>query len=135
MERLHIRWLFTCALCALLLGTLSGCGGSAAELDAALLRLELRYPVAGDPDLRITGQEASAPRGSTVSCRTTGDDAMALGRVAANENGSFEISLDADAYPMNALTGDFMALNSTVECRADGGPWVSPLRPPLVAIG
>jgi hypothetical protein len=36
---------------------------------------------------------------------------------------------------MNALSGDFMALNRTVECRADGGPWVSPLRPPLVAIG
>jgi hypothetical protein len=131
MERRLRQLILACT--ALL--ALAGCGDSGAELDAALLRLELRYPVSGQPDLRITGQDASAPRGATIVCRTTGDERVPLGRADANEDGSFEIALDDAAYPMNELSGDFMDLNRTLECRADGGPWVSPLRPPLVAIG
>lgn len=113
----------------------AACGGDDARIDATLLRLELRYPVHGSPDLRVTGQEAAAPRGATISCRTTDDEKRLLGSVEAGEDGSFQLVLDADTYPVNALAGDFMALNATLECRADGGPWVSPLRAPLVAIG
>jgi hypothetical protein len=127
--------MLACAWCAVVLSPLPACGGGGTELDAALLRLELRYPVTGEPDLRITGQGASAPRGATVSCRLTAENKPALGRIDVNEDGSFELALEAETYPMNSLSGDFMDLNRTVECRADGGPWVSPLRPPLVAIG
>lgn len=134
MDSRQNRLLLFSALWLALTMTLSACGGSKAELDAALLRLELRYPVAGQPDLRVTGQAASAPSGATVSCRATGER-QTLGRVAAAEDGSFQIPLAPEAYPMKQLAGDFMDLNRTLECRADSGPWVSPLRPPLVAIG
>lgn len=120
--------------CAALVVVLSGCGGGGPKLDAAKVRLELRYPVAADPDLRIIGQESSAPRGATVSCRTT-DERLPLGRAVAAEDGSFVLVFTAPVFPLEALSGDFMDLNRVVECRANGGPWVSPLRPPLVAIG
>lgn len=113
----------------------AACGSDGAKIDATLLRLELRYPVHSAPDLRVTGQEAAAPRGATISCRTTDDEKRLLGSVEAGDDGSFQLVLDAETYPVNTLAGDFMALNATLECRADSGPWVSPLRAPLVAIG
>jgi hypothetical protein len=143
MERRHRVWnpnlnLNLARVTALVLTMVllaAACGGGGAKLDATLLRLELRYPVSSQPDLRVTGEQSSAPGGSLVVCRSTGDKRAALGQASVNDDGSFELPLDAATFPISAIKGDFMALNRSLECRAGSGRWVSPLRPPLVAIG
>jgi hypothetical protein len=109
-------------------------GGDEVELDARKLMLELAYPPAGAVTAVIDGQPEAAPAGARVSCRTT-DDRRALGQGRAAADGSLRIELDAAPWPLESLTGDaWQTLNQTLECRAESGPWVQPLRPPYVAV-
>lgn len=125
--------LFAAALVIILiLAARSGSGGS--ELDARLLTLELTYP-AGQPAIaNIEGQPKAARGGATVTCRAT-DSHQRLGRATAGDDGSFDVVLDAAAWPIESLTGEgAKTLNERVECRAGSGDWVTPLRQPRVRI-
>jgi hypothetical protein len=83
----------------------------------------------------LTGRPNAAPDGASVVCRSTSGAKRELGRAQASGDGSFAVMLDASAYPIDVLAGgQYLELNKTVECRAGDGPWVKPLRPPLVAI-
>jgi hypothetical protein len=115
---------------------LAACGGDDGDrLDATRMTLELRFPHVGPAEAVLSGRPNAAPEGVTVVCRKTDGDQRELGRAAAGGDGAFRVPLDPTAYPVDIVAGgQYMELNQTLECRTGDGPWVKPLRPPLVAI-
>lgn len=105
------------------------------RLDATRLTLELAYSDTAAPSVNLEGQPEAAPAGVRITCRLEDNHDFRIGAGEAGEDGSFDIPLDGRAFPEDVPTNDiFRALNSTVECQADDGKWVQPLRPPRIAV-
>jgi hypothetical protein len=124
---------------ALLIGgllVLTSCGpGSDTELDATKLTLELQYRLTSEPTANLEGQPGAAPAGAAIVCRLSEDHDWRVGEGEAGPDGGFEIVLDARPWPFESLAERGLAtLNQSVECKADDGPWVHPLREPRVAV-
>jgi hypothetical protein len=116
------------------IGLILTSGGDGAELAGTRMTLELAYPTTGEPTASLEGQPGAAPAGARIACRATSDNRQ-LGADRAAADGSFDVALEASAWPLDGLSGGaYDRLNETVECRVSGGPWVSPLRPPRVAV-
>jgi hypothetical protein len=135
-RRILFQFLLSVLATCCLVPVLAACGGDDARLEAAKLTLDLRYPHSGPAQASVSGQPEAAPGGAKITCRSArdGEDERELGEGEAENDGSFVVEIDADAYPLEALAGQFYELNQTLECRAGDGDWVHPLRPPNVAI-
>jgi hypothetical protein len=108
--------------------------GDETELVATRMTLELTYPTSGEPTANLEGQPDAAPSNARITCRATSDDRR-LGEGRAAGDGSFDIPLDPESWPLDTISGTaYQTLNATLECRAGTGPWIQPLRPPRVAI-
>lgn len=104
------------------------------ELEATRMTLELTYPTTGERTANMEGQPNAAPSNARIVCRATSNE-QRLGEGRASGDGSFDIALDPEIWPLDAISsGAFESLNETLECRAGTGPWIQPLRPPRVAI-
>lgn len=116
------------------IGLIISSRGDETSLEATRMTLELTYPTSGEPTANIEGQPDTAPSDARITCRSTSDDRR-LGEGRAAGDGSFDILLDPAAWPLDTISGAaYQTLNATLECRADTGPWIQPLRPPRVAI-
>jgi hypothetical protein len=105
------------------------------QLAGALMTLELRYPLTSEPVAFMDGQRGAAPSGALVICRTVAQPHLRLGEGTADADGSFRVELDPSPWPLDSLGSDlYNQLNSSIECRADRGDWVRPLRPPRVSV-
>ena len=108
---------------------------SGTKLDATKLTLELTYSGSDAPAVNLEGQPQAAPVGARITCRREDNHDFRIGDGEAGEDGSFDIELDGRAFPEDVPNHDiFRTLNDTVQCRADSGDWVQPLRPPRVTI-
>lgn len=122
-------------LMILLLAVSANCGGSDVKLDATKLTLEFAYRLEGEPTANLEGQPGAAPSGASIVCRRAADHDWRLGDGEAAADGSFDIPLDARPFPLDEISSEtFNTLNDAVQCRAESGPWVSPLRQPRIAI-
>jgi hypothetical protein len=124
------------AMLAGVLATSAGCGRNAdVELDATKLTFELQYRLAGAPTANLEGQPGAAPAGASIDCRLAQDHDWRVGEGEARQDGGFDITLDARPWPFESLAPDNLStLNQTIECRAEDGPWVHPLREPRIAV-
>jgi hypothetical protein len=110
-------------------------GGSGTRLDATKLTLELTYSSDEFPTVNLEGQPEAAPAGARIVCRREDDADFRIGDGVAGEDGSFDLPLDGRAFPDDVPTNDeFRTLNQSVECRADEGSWVQPLRPARISV-
>lgn len=108
---------------------------SGTKLDATKLTLELAYSGGEAPAVNLEGQPEAAPAGARITCRREDNHDFRIGDGEAGEDGSFDIPLDGRAFPEDVPNSEvFRALNDTVQCRADSGDWVQPLRPPRIAV-
>lgn len=108
---------------------------SGTTLDATRLTLELAYSTSDAPTVNLEGQPEAAPAGAHVICRREDNHDFRIGEGVVGPDGSFDIALDGRAFPEDVPTNDvFRTLNSTVQCHADSGEWVTPLRPARIAV-
>jgi hypothetical protein len=135
-RRTTVRQLIVLSLLAGSLAALPGCGrGNDVELDATKLTFELQYRLAGEPSANLEGLRGAAPSGASIVCRLAQDRDWRVGEGEAGQNGGFDITLDARPWPFESLAPDNLAtLNQSIECRAEDGPWVHPLREPRISV-
>lgn len=108
---------------------------SGTKLDATKLTLELTYSAADVPSVNLEGQPEAAPAGARITCRLEDNHDFRIGDGAAGLDGAFDIPLDGRAFPEDVPTNEiFRLLNTTVQCRADSGEWVEPLRPARITV-
>lgn len=104
------------------------------DLRGERMQLQLTYPISAAPTALLVGGFEAAPANAEITCRLT-DGLAIVGTATADDSGAFVVDLNADAWPQSELSGDtFSSANSTIECHAAGGAWVSPLQPPRVSI-
>lgn len=115
---------------------LAACGGGGPRLDDRVLQLSITYTVDGPASAELTGSRGAATAGADVECRLTTDGEPLVGEATANQFGAFTMPLDHTRFPPRIPNAEeFKTFNEIIECRPDGGQWVSPLRPPLVRVG
>lgn len=115
---------------------LAGCGGGGPKLDARVLGLSVVYSANGPVSAEMTAGRGAATANADVECRLTTGDKPIIGTATANQFGAFTMPLDYTAFPQRVPTADeFRTFNDTVECRPQGGDWVTPLRPPQIRVG
>lgn len=116
---------------------IAACGGDGGpKLDDRVLQLSITYSINGPTRAEMIGGRGAAATNSTVECRMTTGDEPVIGQATADQFGAFTMPLDQTAFPAQPPTADeYKTFNETVECHVEDGPWVSPLKQPVIRIG